>query len=761
MANTMSRSPTIRRLAMGLAALALSTMAARAGSLATGPEADYLIVTPAAWTSALNSYVSVKTSQGFSPRLFNVEDIYAAYDGADNPERIRNFITDCYTNWSDVGYVLLVGFTNSVPTRMSDGENDVYYSLLDGTGYNTRVIVGRMPAVDTTEVARIAAGWANYNSRGWGRSQVCLTGEEDQMFGATNTLGNYGWSTIAMHGSNIFVTLTTNDVMENLNLANGLITWVGHGNEGQWFMNTGEPPEDPDYFGYTHRDVMNRTQTNLPFINAMLSCNAGHFLADTQYIAACFIRAPNAGAIGYIGANRIVYREQDFVKGRFESRMLDSYRRTGFAHPARFFYESISGSGTLCNMFNLLGDPTVEMDLRPSWDDNQSPYVNTIQLSATQIVAGTIVSNVTLVHDDDQVGVVEELLVLPDGSVTTNELPYVYSAGSYQRDIGGYDTVQTGVYQVLARAWDISGNSVIDTGPIFVVTADLVPPEIGATSISPTQAYEGVRVDFELSASDETRLAYRQAVIVNPDSVTNILDMDGVTFFTDTFTPGLYTVAFIAADYAGNTAQSNATFTILDDSEPPVIAHAWVAEDPPMGEGDITRSFYSESAPCTPDVMVAASDNVTDDMEMEAMLFIEHPNGSVTTNEAPSYGIWPGSYNAIAELPLMGTYAFRFRVRDVALNETWSERFFYHVVPMGRPTPTIVEHEITATQALFSILGIPAGASLLACTNLDAETDWQPVSPDETLYTNGLFRFRIAIPTNLPRQYYKGSTNDP
>lgn len=742
------------------------TRAARLGSLATGASADYLVISPAAWTSDVSIYTAAKTAQGITTKVFSVESIYANYSGADNPERILNFIRDCSTNWPAVSYVLLVGDTNAVPTHMIDGyECDVYYSLLQ-TNSDTQpdLYVGRLPAISGNEAKAILAKWSAYNCRGWGRSQVNLTGEEDALFGANNTLGNYGWSTVSMLGSNVFVTLTTNDVLNALGAVNGLITWVGHGAPESWAINIKHLPADTNALFYRDNHALTRTQTNLPFVNAMLSCYAGQFLDSTQYIAPAFIRAPAGGAIGYIGGNKLVYRADAFVKDRFESRMLDSYLRTGYAYPARFFYESIAGDRNIMRLFNLLGDPTAVMDLRPATDDTDPPHVSFITITPTQVLAGASVTNVSMLFDADQVGIVEQIIIRPDGSAHTNEMPYLAGTMTHRCTNSGYATAQTGLYQVLVRAWDISRNSVLGTGENFIVTADTTPPGFSEMTIAPTQGFEGIRITISAQATDNAAVASINAVIVN-GGVTNILALpknDGYTNeFVDTFNPGLHTVSVIATDFSGLSSQTTGTFRILADDEAPVIQNAWCSELPPGMDGDYERLFHSNACPVTPFFTVVALDNVTAPLEMDAWLYVEGPSGTITSNDPSGIGMWTGAFSGGYELTEVGSHRVVFKVTDIAHNTAWSEPYFFHVLTNGLPTPAIIERELGTTQGVLSVLGIPGAAPfLLACSNL-TDHAWYEVEPADAAYTNGYYIMRFPIPPHETRQYYRGSTNAP
>jgi len=108
--------------------------------------------------------LSYKDGKGITGTIVTIEDIYANYTGADNQDKIRNFIKDAYANW-ETDFVLIGGdadgqdFGNDdtepvvVPVRILDClyvyshgniASDMYYQCLDGTwDYNNDGKFGR------------------------------------------------------------------------------------------------------------------------------------------------------------------------------------------------------------------------------------------------------------------------------------------------------------------------------------------------------------------------------------------------------------------------------------------------------------------------------------------------------------------------------------------------------------------------------------------------------------------------------------------
>ena len=106
---------------------------------------DMLIITGADYVAGFDEYVEYYESIGVRNEIVTTDEIYSSTDGSDNPEKIRNYIINEYTN-NGIIMVLLGGDVNIVPYRgfychvqsssvyEDDGiPADLYYSALDGT----------------------------------------------------------------------------------------------------------------------------------------------------------------------------------------------------------------------------------------------------------------------------------------------------------------------------------------------------------------------------------------------------------------------------------------------------------------------------------------------------------------------------------------------------------------------------------------------------------------------------------------------------
>lgn len=101
---------------------------------------DYLILTNRELQPAFQVLADWKTKKGIKTRIQLVEEITAAYPGADTPEKIRNYLKEAYRSYGDNLFVLLGGHTNVIPERMVEGSHenkwnpsDLYYATVEGT----------------------------------------------------------------------------------------------------------------------------------------------------------------------------------------------------------------------------------------------------------------------------------------------------------------------------------------------------------------------------------------------------------------------------------------------------------------------------------------------------------------------------------------------------------------------------------------------------------------------------------------------------
>lgn len=149
----------------------LDSYARRDGAL---PEYEMLVITPQDYVDRFNDYVALYAGRGIRVRVVALQDIYAAMQGRDNKEKIRNYIIQVYEN-NGISMVMMGGDVDLVPYRSlwchaQEGyddhvPSDSYYACLDGTlnddGDNKWGEIGEDDLLPELSIARLPFNNAN------------------------------------------------------------------------------------------------------------------------------------------------------------------------------------------------------------------------------------------------------------------------------------------------------------------------------------------------------------------------------------------------------------------------------------------------------------------------------------------------------------------------------------------------------------------------------------------------------------------------
>ncbi len=114
---------------------------------------DHVIITSNAYASYFDDLVEWHNKRGLRDTVVTTDSIYAAYSGADDQERIRNFVIDAHSTWGTM-YFLMGGEAATVPFRYRTyyaGEStpsDNYYADYDDD-WTCEVYVGRITGTST------------------------------------------------------------------------------------------------------------------------------------------------------------------------------------------------------------------------------------------------------------------------------------------------------------------------------------------------------------------------------------------------------------------------------------------------------------------------------------------------------------------------------------------------------------------------------------------------------------------------------------
>ncbi len=123
---------------------------------------DHVIITADSYVTYYQPLVEWNSQKGYRDTVVTTNYIYNNYPGANNQEKIQNFIEDAYTTWGTL-YFLLGGEHSTVPFKYRtvhvedhDPESipgDMYYGDFDGD-WEIEVYVGRVTAEGSDQITR-------------------------------------------------------------------------------------------------------------------------------------------------------------------------------------------------------------------------------------------------------------------------------------------------------------------------------------------------------------------------------------------------------------------------------------------------------------------------------------------------------------------------------------------------------------------------------------------------------------------------------
>jgi hypothetical protein len=390
-------------------------------SRGVGPgDYDYVIITADGFVGEFQPLADWRTKRGTPATAVGIGWILAEYSGADDEEKVRNFVIDAHTNWGTM-YFLLGGEDETIPFkyRTYDEENtpsDQYYSDFDDDWVH-EVFVGRVTAGNSTQIDRVINTILTYEqtppASNYGREALLIGMDLDAVTESEDLKEDIA-GYITAYDAGFGITKVYDSYAENhkdvaisaLNAGKNLVNHSDHCNTT--VMGVGSFNHGWDLFVTDIGDLTNDGELS---VVVSTGCHPNEMDYDDCIAEYWVIRNTNRAGVAFTGSTRNGYYyagnpvsltgvlDKQWWRGLFE-------QNTYILGETLIFSKHNFGHGTNQNKhcewtFNLLGDPAM-----PMW--TADPQDITIVTYDDPIGGG---EQIYIVHVEDGSGNLEDATV--------------------------------------------------------------------------------------------------------------------------------------------------------------------------------------------------------------------------------------------------------------------------------------------------------------------------------------------------------------
>jgi len=354
-----------------LADLALNHVAAsttKAGE--TKAPGRLLIISHDDFMAEMASFVTHKESLGWTVDLVSTTAV-----GGNTTTAIQSYIQGRYADPATrPDALLLVGDTDRIPYFVGQGwdnpNTDLYYACMDpGDDWQPEFPVGRFSVADSADLTAVIDKTIFYETSASGdwTNRATFIATDDLWFypiaeGTHDWVINTYMDPLGYTSDKLYAIsagATTPDVRSAFNDGRALGIYSGHGYEFGW--------AGPSF---TQADVSGLVNSQMyPFVGSF-ACLTGDF-AQPESFMETWLREPDKGAVVAMGSSVTSLWDEDDIleKNLFDAMYGEGNLAFGSAMMrAKELYLQYWGSGSTTRryfeMYNLLGDPTVELVTR-------------------------------------------------------------------------------------------------------------------------------------------------------------------------------------------------------------------------------------------------------------------------------------------------------------------------------------------------------------------------------------------------------------
>ena len=347
--------------------------------------ADYVVIVPGELEEAVRNLVYLRQRKGLETMVVNPEDIYDEFNhGIPDPEAIKKFLKYAYRKWTGnvPQYAVLVGDgTYDYKDNLGYSENlvppilvstpyglfaaDNHYGDVKGNDGVPEIAIGRLPVVTEEELQALIDKIYDYeDASGEWTGRVMLLADNADSGGDFPTDSSYLASLLPGYITTVekvylsdFPTVNEarQEALNGINKGALLVNYIGHAGitrlTGEGLLRS----EDVSFF---------RNGEKLPIVTAM-TCVVGRFaLPGYDTLSEALLLKKNGGAVAVwapTGASlndsavmlaeaffKALFQQQERILGKAVLKAMKDYSAAG-------------GQPFTLNMFNLLGDPALEI----------------------------------------------------------------------------------------------------------------------------------------------------------------------------------------------------------------------------------------------------------------------------------------------------------------------------------------------------------------------------------------------------------------
>lgn len=354
----------------------------------TGNAADYILITPKAFLTAVEPLAAHRQSQGLRVKVVALEDIYDEFGyGFPVPQAIKDFLNYAYQNWQAPApsYVVLFGNasldyknigkhskSNLLPpyviaTEFGLAANDNWY--VSGNDRLPKMMIGRLPGGNTKEISALVQKIINYETTPALPDKVLFVADSYAEFEEANDqvaamvpaaipinkvyLGQYTQDDAGLAQA-------INDLIARFDEGMNLIQYMGHGTTVLW-ANT----KHQRLFEVATIDKLQANQK--PTFISVLNCLNGNFMDTISHaLSEEFLLAENKGAVGVFAPTSLGYLRQYQIVDNQLFKLLFHEHLRGFGELTTQSKVQAFTQGAPAHLLDtlvLIGDPATKLKL--------------------------------------------------------------------------------------------------------------------------------------------------------------------------------------------------------------------------------------------------------------------------------------------------------------------------------------------------------------------------------------------------------------